>query len=88
MADNFVDVAKQFCDFYYQTFDADRKQLGPLYRDQSMLTYESSSVQGVAAIVEKLSVGQLPAIVWLIKILRGGRRTALAPRKRLCSDDR
>lgn len=60
MADNFVDVAKQFCDFYYQTFDADRKQLGPLYRDQSMLTYESSSVQGVAAIVEKLSVCQLP----------------------------
>lgn len=60
MADNFVDIAKQFCDFYYQTFDADRKQLGPLYRDQSMLTYESSSVQGVAAIVEKLSVRQLP----------------------------
>lgn len=56
MADNFVDVAKQFCDFYYQTFDADRNQLGPLYRDQSMLTYESSSVQGVAAIVEKLAV--------------------------------
>ncbi|KAI3391615.1 hypothetical protein diail_7016 [Diaporthe ilicicola] len=54
MADNFVEVAKQFCDFYYQTFDADRNQLGPLYRDQSMLTYESSSVQGVAAIVEKL----------------------------------
>lgn len=58
MADNFVDVAKQFCDFYYQTFDADRKQLGPLYRDQSMLTYESSSVQGVAAILEKLGVSQ------------------------------
>lgn len=58
MADNFVDIAKQFCDFYYQTFDADRKQLGPLYRDQSMLTYESSSVQGVAAILEKLGVSQ------------------------------
>lgn len=56
MADNFVEIAKQFCDFYYQTFDADRNQLGPLYRDQSMLTYESSSVQGVAAIVEKLAV--------------------------------
>ncbi|KAK7744247.1 Nuclear transport factor 2 [Cytospora paraplurivora] len=55
MADNFVEVAKQFCAFYYQQFDADRKQLGPLYRDQSMLTYESSSVQGVNAIVEKLS---------------------------------
>lgn len=59
MADNFVEVAKQFCAFYYQQFDADRKQLGPLYRDQSMLTYESSSVQGVNAIVEKLSVRPL-----------------------------
>lgn len=56
MADNFVEIAKQFCDFYYQQFDSDRKQLGPLYRDQSMLTYESSSVQGVSAIVGKLSV--------------------------------
>ncbi|KAJ9133094.1 hypothetical protein NKR23_g10983 [Pleurostoma richardsiae] len=55
MADNFVDVANQFVDYYYQQFDADRKLLAPLYRDQSMLTYESSSVQGVNAIVEKLS---------------------------------
>ena len=56
MADSFADVAKQFVDFYYQQFDSDRKGLGPLYRDQSMLTYESSSVQGVNAIVEKLAV--------------------------------
>lgn len=63
MADNFVEIAKQFCDFYYQQFDADRKQLGPLYRDQSMLTYESSSVQGVNAIVEKLSVRSL-LLLW------------------------
>ena len=56
MADSFVDVAKQFVDFYYQQFDGDRKGLAALYRDQSMLTYESSSVQGVNAIVEKLVV--------------------------------
>lgn len=74
MADNFVDVAKQFCDFYYQTFDADRNQLGPLYRDQSMLTYESSSVQGVAAIVEKLAVSQsLAAVCWSNSCAVGGR---------------
>lgn len=73
MADNFVDIAKQFCDFYYQTFDADRKQLGPLYRDQSMLTYESSSVQGVAAIVEKLAVSQRPAPACLLKSCPVGR---------------
>lgn len=68
MADNFVDVAKQFCDFYYQTFDADRKQLGPLYRDQSMLTYESSSVQGVAAILEKLGVSEPPKRSMLVEL--------------------
>lgn len=67
MADNFVDIAKQFCDFYYQTFDADRKQLGPLYRDQSMLTYESSSVQGVAAILEKLGVSHRPTPACFVK---------------------
>lgn len=87
MADNFVDVAKQFCDFYYQTFDADRKQLGPLYRDQSMLTYESSSVQGVAAIVEKLAVRQFPAVACSSKsCAAGGRWLALAQQP--SSDDR
>ncbi|EPE06200.1 nuclear transport factor 2 [Ophiostoma piceae UAMH 11346] len=48
-------MADQFVDFYYNTFDADRKQLVPLYREQSMLTFESSSVLGAGAIVEKLS---------------------------------
>lgn len=76
MADNFVEIAKQFCDFYYQTFDADRKQLGPLYRDQSMLTYESSSVQGVAAILEKLGVSHRPSPACFVKILLGGMTTA------------
>ncbi|KAH8808451.1 nuclear transport factor 2 [Xylogone sp. PMI_703] len=52
---NFLDVAKQFTEFYYNQFDQDRKQLAPLYRDNSMLTFESASVQGVAPIVEKLS---------------------------------
>lgn len=76
MADNFVDVAKQFCDFYYQTFDADRKQLGPLYRDQSMLTYESSSVQGVAAILEKLGVSHPPTPACFVKLLPSGTTMA------------
>ncbi|KAL2062967.1 hypothetical protein VTL71DRAFT_6039 [Oculimacula yallundae] len=52
---NFADIAKQFVEFYYNQFDQDRKQLGPLYRDNSMLTFESSSVAGSAGIVEKLS---------------------------------
>ncbi|KAM0439951.1 hypothetical protein ACHAPT_001051 [Fusarium lateritium] len=55
MAENYEDVAKQFIEFYYNTFDADRKTLGALYRPQSMLTFESASVLGVDSIVEKLS---------------------------------
>jgi hypothetical protein len=62
----------QFVDFYYKQFDADRKQLAPLYvsplyleviqiltihqRENSMLTFESASIAGVGGIVEKLSV--------------------------------
>ncbi|PMD55722.1 nuclear transport factor 2 domain-containing protein [Hyaloscypha bicolor E] len=58
---NFADVAKQFVEFYYHQFDADRKQLAPLYiltirqRENSMLTFESASIAGVGGIVEKLS---------------------------------
>lgn len=47
---------EQFTEYYYSQFDADRKSLAPLYRDNSMLTFESSSVGGVGPIVEKLSV--------------------------------
>ncbi|KFA68224.1 hypothetical protein S40285_01614 [Stachybotrys chlorohalonatus IBT 40285] len=46
---------KQFIEFYYNTFDSDRKNLGNLYREQSMLTFESASVLGANAIVEKLT---------------------------------
>ncbi|KAJ5591187.1 hypothetical protein VI817_002230 [Penicillium citrinum] len=54
MAD-FTAVAQQFVEFYYQTFDTNRGGLAPLYRDQSMLTFETASVQGTAGIVEKLT---------------------------------
>ncbi|GAA5867906.1 hypothetical protein JCM5296_005702 [Sporobolomyces johnsonii] len=47
-------IAKQFTDFYYQQFDSDRSGLAPLYREHSMLTFESQQIQGSAAIVEKL----------------------------------
>lgn len=47
-------MAQQFCDFYYQTFDADRSQLGNLYKQDSMLTFETSQLQGANDIVEKL----------------------------------
>ncbi|KAL2868289.1 nuclear transport factor 2 family protein [Aspergillus lucknowensis] len=78
----FADIAQQFVNFYYQTFDANRAGLAGLYvclwpqslqnlgeyrrvnsleiqqRDSSMLTFETSSVQGVNSIMEKL--GGLP----------------------------
>ncbi|KAL1860476.1 hypothetical protein VTK73DRAFT_7307 [Phialemonium thermophilum] len=52
---SYEDVAKQFVEFYYNTFDTDRKTLAPLYREHSMLTFESQSVLGAAPIVEKLA---------------------------------
>ncbi|KAK2591664.1 Nuclear transport factor 2 [Conoideocrella luteorostrata] len=55
MASNFEDVAKQFIEFYYNTFDTDRKNLSSLYRENSMLTFESASSLGVNNIVEKLA---------------------------------
>ncbi|KAF4441692.1 nuclear transport factor 2 [Fusarium austroafricanum] len=54
MAGNFEEVAKQFVEFYYNTFDTNRQGLSALYRDQSMLTFESSASLGAQAIGEKL----------------------------------
>ena len=56
-----TDVIEQaFAEHYYNTFDADRSQLGPLYNESySMLNFEHSDARpgqykGSAAIVEKL----------------------------------
>ncbi|RYP75849.1 hypothetical protein DL771_002113 [Monosporascus sp. 5C6A] len=53
MAD-FQDVAKQFVQFYYDTFDNNRPGLAALYRDNSMLTFESAAVMGTVNIGNKL----------------------------------
>ncbi|KAF8810108.1 nuclear transport factor 2 [Phlegmacium glaucopus] len=47
-------IAKQFVDFYYATFASDRTNLHPLYRPDSMLTFEGTQIQGAEAIIEKL----------------------------------
>ncbi|ORY29525.1 nuclear transport factor 2 [Naematelia encephala] len=49
------EVARQFTDFYYQTFDSNRAGLQSLYRDSSMLTWENTPIMGVTGIMEKLS---------------------------------
>ncbi|GAB5591444.1 Nuclear transport factor 2 [Umbelopsis nana] len=48
-------VAEQFTKFYYDTFDRNRADLQPLYRPESMLTFEGGQIQGVNGIIEKLT---------------------------------
>ncbi|KAL0947502.1 hypothetical protein HGRIS_013602 [Hohenbuehelia grisea] len=47
-------IAKQFTDFYYTTFDTNRAALSALYRNESMLSWEGTPIQGAGAIGEKL----------------------------------
>mmetsp|Transcript_64631 Transcript_64631/g.142531 ORF Transcript_64631/g.142531 Transcript_64631/m.142531 type:complete len:214 (-) Transcript_64631:80-721(-) len=47
-------VAEQFCQHYYATFDRSRQELGALYRDSSMLTFEGEQYLGATNIVAKL----------------------------------
>ncbi|KAI1312675.1 Nuclear transport factor 2 [Mortierella claussenii] len=49
------EIAKQFINYYYSTFDQGRQNLAPLYRETSMLTFEGTPTVGASAIVEKLS---------------------------------
>ncbi|KIY62714.1 nuclear transport factor 2 [Cylindrobasidium torrendii FP15055 ss-10] len=50
-----IAIANQFTDFYYATFDAGREGLKPLYRPESMMTWEGQQFLGVDAIMEKLA---------------------------------
>ncbi|KAI1141706.1 nuclear transport factor 2 [Hypoxylon sp. FL0543] len=54
MAASLEEVATLFVQYYYNQFDQDRSGLATLYRDQSMLTFESSSFKGTNSIIEKL----------------------------------
>ncbi|KAH6617893.1 hypothetical protein B0J18DRAFT_435885 [Chaetomium sp. MPI-SDFR-AT-0129] len=51
---DFESIANQFVEHYYLTFDSDRSRLGPLYRENSMLTFQRGQAAGVAKITEKL----------------------------------
>nr|GAT60892.1 nuclear transport factor 2 [Mycena chlorophos] len=55
MAQNIDEVAAQFINYYYQTFDSNRANLASLYRDSSMLSFEGAQILGTNAIVEKLA---------------------------------
>ncbi|KAL2046322.1 hypothetical protein N7G274_001769 [Stereocaulon virgatum] len=54
MAD-FQTIARQFVEFYYNTFDSDRNKLSALYRDNSMLTFETDAKLGTKNILDKLT---------------------------------
>lgn len=49
------EIARNFAQFYYQTFARSRPSLSALYQPQSMLTMEGTPCQGPASIVEKLA---------------------------------
>ncbi|EGE80173.2 nuclear transport factor 2 [Blastomyces dermatitidis ATCC 18188] len=51
----YQEVAEHFVKFYYDTFDSDKREdLSSLYREKSMLTFETSCVQGADAIMKQL----------------------------------
>lgn len=52
---DFEGIGKGFVKFYYDTFDANRANLAPLYESQSMLTFEGEQFQGREAIMKKLT---------------------------------
>lgn len=56
MAANFQAIGTAFVQHYYNTFDSNRSGLGPLYKENSCLSFEGESFQGAAAIVAKLTV--------------------------------
>ncbi|EFA76552.1 nuclear transport factor 2 [Heterostelium album PN500] len=48
-------ISRQFLEHYYNTFDADRKALAPLYTPQSVLTWEGKAIQGKDNIINHVS---------------------------------
>ena len=55
MNPQFESIGRQFVEHYYKTFDANRSTLGPLYSEQSLLTFEGEQFHGAPAIVNKLA---------------------------------
>ncbi|KAH8598837.1 hypothetical protein B0O99DRAFT_614298 [Bisporella sp. PMI_857] len=71
MADStdFKSIAEQFTNFYYTQFDQDRKLLAGLYKENSMLTFESADVFGSVSIIEKLASLPFQKIIHKISTL-------------------
>ncbi|KAK1443992.1 nuclear transport factor 2 like protein [Babesia gibsoni] len=54
MNPQYNEVGLQFVRMYYQLMENDRKSLAAFYNDQSMMTFENTSVSGQQQIMEKL----------------------------------
>ena len=55
---DFTTIGAQFIQFFYQTFDTDRKSLVNLFRPNSMLTFETEQFLGTENIINKfLGIG-------------------------------
>lgn len=48
-------IGKQFADHYYNTFKTDRNQLGRLYQEQSILTWEGRRFIGQQAVAQHMA---------------------------------
>ena len=57
---DFQNVGTQFVQHYYNVFDTQREQLGDLYTEDSMLTFEGEQFKGLEGIGGKY--GALPSI--------------------------
>jgi hypothetical protein len=53
---DFKAIGRQFADYYYQTFAANRQGLSNLYQADSLMTYEGQEFMGQQSIMEKLLV--------------------------------
>eukprot|EP00483_Globobulimina_turgida_P004655 UN04664 len=55
-------IGKSFVKHYYGTYSSNRNNLSNLFKDRSMMTYESSQHKGQQSIMEKLTSLQFKTI--------------------------
>jgi len=55
---SFDEIGQQFAQFYYRTFDENRTQVGQLYHDAAIMTFEGNRIETKLKISEHL--GGLP----------------------------
>jgi hypothetical protein len=54
-------LARQFVDQFYRTFDTNRLGLTAVFRDMSQISFEGATVQGANAFIQRIEQLRLPA---------------------------